>query len=102
AHRGGHRRSGERMTDLPASFLADVEREILAGLPNEQERRAQCLRNLDYYQRRGAKLIPRRDAETDQDYRIRPKRHLPFTRRVVDVLASKLYCPGPSRQIVGQ
>lgn len=90
------------MADLPDSFLNDVEREILAGLPNEQERRAQCLRNLDYYHLRGAKLIPRRDAETDQDYRIRPKRHLPFTRRVVQVLAAKLYSPGPSRALVGQ
>jgi hypothetical protein len=90
------------MSTLPDSYLADVEREILAGLPNEQERRAECLRNMDYYHLRGAKLIPRRDAETDQDYRIRPKRHLPFTSRVVKVLASKLYAPGPNRVVVGQ
>jgi hypothetical protein len=84
---------------LPDAYLAKVESEILAGLPNEQERRAQCLRNMDYYHLRGAKLIPRRDAETDQDYRIRPKRHLPFTSRVIRVLASKLYAPGPSRTV---
>jgi hypothetical protein len=87
---------------LPDSYFSDVEREILAGLPNEQERRAQNLRNIDYYQMRGAKMIPRRDAETDQDYRIRPKRHLPFTHRVINVLCSKLYCPGPNRAIVDQ
>jgi hypothetical protein len=87
---------------LPNSYLVDIEREILAGLPNEQERRAQNLRNLDYYHMRGGKLIPRRDAETDQDYRIRPKRHLPFTFRVVRLLASKLYSPGPNRVLVGQ
>jgi hypothetical protein len=87
---------------LPDSYYSDIEREIIAGLPNEQERRAQNLRNIDYYQMRGAKLIPRRDAETDQDYKIRPKRSLPFTRRVIDVLCSKLYCPGPNRSIVDQ
>ena len=87
---------------LPDSYYSDVEREIIAGLPNEQTRRTQNLRNMDYYHRRGAKLIPRRDAETDQDYRIRPKRHLPFTHRVVNTLASKLYCPGPTRVIAGQ
>ena len=90
------------MAKIADSFYADVEREILAGLRNEQDRRAQNLRNLDYYQMRGAKLIPRRDAETDQDYKIRPKRHLPFTHRVVNVLCSKLYCPGPNRSIVDQ
>ena len=90
------------MAKLPDSFYVGIESEILDGLPNEQDRRAQNLRNLDYYQMRGAKLIPRRDAETDQDYKIRPKRHLPFTHRVVNVLSSKLYCPGPNRSIVGQ
>jgi hypothetical protein len=87
---------------LADSYYKDIENEILLGLPLEQERRAQNLRNLDYYQLNGVKLIPRRDAETDQDYKIRPKRSLPFTRRVVDVLCSKLYCPGPNRSIVDQ
>lgn len=87
------------MPPLPRRFLADIESEILAGLPNEQARRGTCLRSLDYYHLRGAKLIPRRDAEQDQDYKLRPKRSLPFARRVVNVLASKLYNPGPSRQL---
>jgi hypothetical protein len=56
---------------------------------------------MDYYGRRGTKLIPRRDAESDSSFRDRPKRSLPITPRVVNVLCSKLYNPGPNRRLEG-
>lgn len=82
-----------------AAWLAQIEEEVLKGLPNEQERRNECLRNLQYYNLEGARLVPRRPSESDADYSVRPKRALPFSRRVVNVLCSKLYAPGPTRRI---
>lgn len=84
---------------LPKKLLDSIEREVMAGLPREQDRRAEALRSLAYYNRQGAHLIPRRDAESYSDYMARPKRHLPFLARVIRVLTSKLYAPGPTRDI---
>lgn len=84
---------------ITAAQVQAIEREVLAGLPNEQARRLKCLTSVKYYRLRGAELIPRREAESDQDYLNRPKRSLPLTRRVINVLTSKLYAPGPSRRI---
>ncbi len=80
-------------------FRDKLDREIRDGLKNEQDRRTECLRNVDYYSLRGTKLIPRRDAESQADFLNRPKRSLPFTHRVIRVLCSKLYAPGPGRRI---
>jgi hypothetical protein len=80
-------------------WRAKVEQEVAKGLPNEQDRRAECLRNMDYYSRRGTKLVPRRDAESDASFRDRPKRSIPITPRVVDILCGKLYNPGPNRRL---
>ena len=80
-------------------FRDKLDREILDGLPNEQTRRGECLRSCQYYNLQGLKLIPRRDAESDATFKDRPKRALPLTRRVVNVLTSKLYNPGPGRRI---
>ncbi len=87
---------------LDERTLQAIEKEILAGLPNEQERIGVALKACDYYQLRGAQWIPYREAEQDYDYQLRPKKSLPFTRRVVDVLTKHLYGPGPSRNLQGQ
>jgi hypothetical protein len=82
-----------------AKFRAALHEEILDGLKNEQDRRNENLRSVEYYNLRGTHLVPRRDAESDSSFQERPKRSLPITRRVVNVLCSKLYAPGPSRTI---
>jgi hypothetical protein len=76
-----------------------IDRELRAGLPREQERLGNAIRVLDYYELRGVKYVPKRDAESGSDYRNRIKRTLPFARRVVDVLCSQLYNPGPTRSL---
>lgn len=91
--------SSDRDAAAVRKFRDKIDDEIRHGLPREQERRTEALRALDYYQRRGVSHIQRRDAETDDSFRNRPKRSIPLTRRVVDVLCSKLYSPGPSRSI---
>lgn len=90
------------LTTTVAQFRDRLHQEILAGLKNEQDRREENLRSMQYYNLQGHRLIPRRDAESDETYRDRPKRSIPLTRRVVSVLCSKLYAPGPSRSIHGQ
>lgn len=82
-----------------AAFRYNLHKEILAGLPNEQDRRTECLRSMAYYELRGTELIPMRDAESATDYAMRPKRSLPFCHRVIRVLTSKTYSPGPGRAI---
>lgn len=83
---------------LPDGFLGRIESEVADGLPNEQARRLQAIRNLDYYKLRGAKLIERRPAEDADDFNSRIKRHLPFTRRVIRTLA-RLYDEPPTRRL---
>jgi hypothetical protein len=81
--------------------IADVELEVLKGLANERPRLNDALRAVDYYALRNEKYIPRRDAESEQDYADRPKKYLPFCRRVVQVLTKHLYSPGPARVVTG-
>ncbi len=82
---------------LPDAMSVHVDKEIRNGFPNQQYRVRRCMRALDYYNLDGRRYIPRRDAESDEEYLCRPKRHIPFTRRVVDLLCSHLYNPGPNR-----
>lgn len=90
----------DRPTDAAVkAFRDDLDRAIRAGLPNEQARRAECLRSMDYYELRGIQHIPMRDAESATDFLARPKRSLPFAHRVIRVLTSKTYSPGPGRTI---
>lgn len=81
------------------AFRDRLDSEIRDGLKNEQGRRAECLRNMQYYNLEGANLIAKRDAESQSDFMARPKRSLPITPRVIKVLTSKLYNPGPGRKI---
>ncbi len=85
--------------DLAGWYRAIAE-EVAKGLPNEQDRRLRSITSQDYYRRRGAKLIERRPAESEQDFAARIKRHTPITRRVIDILA-KLYEQPPERTIDG-
>lgn len=85
--------------DLARWYLAIAE-EVTHGLPNEQDRRLRSITSQDYYRRRGAKLIERRPAETDAEFKARLKRHTPVTRRAIDIL-SKLYEQPPERTIDG-
>jgi hypothetical protein len=94
--------STEKPTDAAvAKFREKLHKEILDGLKNEQDRREENLRSMQYYNLQGTRLVPRRDAESDETFRDRPKRSLPITRRVINVLCSKLYSPGPARSIHG-
>jgi hypothetical protein len=83
------------------AFHDRIDSEIRDGLKNEQDRRTECLRSMEYYNLRGANMIMRRDAESDSDFMSRPKRSLPFCHRVIRVLTSKTYMPGPARSIAG-
>lgn len=74
-----------------------VDEEILAGLKCGQDIRDAARIALDYYELRGIQYVSRRDNESGIEYERRPKRSLPLTRRVVDLLCSHLYSPGPSR-----
>jgi hypothetical protein len=85
----------------PATW-AKAEAEVLAGLPNERPRLAEARRAHDYYELRNLKYVERRDAETDEDYKARPKRFVPFVQRVIKVLSKHLYNPGPARTIKGR
>lgn len=87
---------------LDPGWIAAIESEILDGLPNEQARRLECIRSMKYYRLEGADLIEARNGENSVDFQNRPKRSIPITRRVIRVLASKLYAPGPAREIDGR
>lgn len=91
-----------KAVQLPDRTLGQIEREIEAGLPNEQESLRHAIFNYDYYKMNGRMHIPYRDVEQDFDYRMRSRKSLPFVRRVIDVLASHLYCPGPARHLDGE
>lgn len=87
----------------PPAALTDAEKaidsEIRAGFPNEQERLGEALRVLDYFHLRGGKYIPLRRGESSRDWSDRAKQTHPLTRRVVKILCSKTYSPGPARSI---
>lgn len=74
-----------------------IDEQIRGGLKCGKDDRDAARVALNYYELRGSMYIPRRDAESMSDYVRRPKRSLPFTRRVVDLLCSHLYNPGPNR-----
>lgn len=95
----------EPMTEREAARAATVARvldlagvEVAAGLPNEQGRLGEARINCDYYNGENEGYIERREAETAADYAARPKRCLLITQRVVDILTSHLYNPGPARR----
>jgi hypothetical protein len=78
-----------------------VEDQVIAGLPGEKPRLDSALVASDYYHLRNKRYIQRRDGEGDADFANRPKRIVPFARRVVQVLAKHLYSPGPLREVKG-
>ena len=82
-----------------AKFRDRIDSEIRAGLPCEEGRITECQRSMQYYNLEGVQLVPKREAESDADHAARPKRSLPFCHRVIRVLTSKMYAPGPSRSL---
>ncbi len=80
-------------------FERSIDAEVLAGLPNEQERLAEATRVLDYYHLRGGMHVPRRRGESTTAWSARPRQTHPLTRRVIKILCSKTYSPGPTRTI---
>lgn len=84
-----------------ANPLNQIEREVEAGLPNEQGRLAEAIVNADYLAGDNEKYIPSRPAENWIDFANRTKRTSQITRRVVEVLCDHLYNPGPSRTLAG-
>ena len=82
-------------------FSLDLpENEVQAGLPHERERIGEALRNLDYYHLDNERYLEMREAESPYDYAQRPKRTLPLTREVIEVLSEHLYNPGPIRRLL--
>ena len=91
----------KKPTDAAVKKFRDkVRREVLNGLPNEQDRRA-CNPALHA-------VLPARRNEADPAPRCRERLLIPatgrnaacrLTRRVVNVLTSKLYNPGPGRGV---
>lgn len=90
-------------TESDARVSAVVEAagaEIAKGLPNEQHRIMEALTNLDYFEGRNEQHIEIRPGEDPEDFARRPKRFLRVVTRVVELLTSHLYNPGPSRRFV--
>lgn len=76
--------------------LDAAEKALRAGLPDDAARLAEARRVEDYYQLRNGKHLPRREAESDEDFAQRPKRYSRVTRTAARKLAG-LYNPGPTR-----
>ena len=91
----GYMPLGEDATDLDRQ----IDQAALAGFPNEQDRLCDCRYVMDFYERRGANHAEKWYGEPESSWRWRPKKHYAVTRRVVDILCSHLYSPGPTRSI---
>ena len=89
--------------ETPIAPLTDAEKaidaEIRAGFPNEQDKFTERLRVLDYFHLRGGCHVPLRPNEDADGWKARAKQAHPLTRRVVKILCSKTYSPGPARSI---
>lgn len=91
------------MADAPQYEWTEQDRKIheaaLAGFPAESERIADDLRALDYFHLRGGDRVPFRRGESRAQWESRPRQTHPLTRRVVKILCSMTYSPGPARSI---
>jgi hypothetical protein len=76
--------------------LDAAEKYLRAGMPDDAERLACARMAEDFYQFRNAEHLMRREAETDEDFKRRPKRYSRLARTVTRKLAV-LYSPGPTR-----
>lgn len=88
--------------DLPApdrpltDYESSIYREALAGFPAEQDRLADTLRLLAYYNLQGGKFVER----VSSDYGDIPVESTGLTTRCVDLLCSLTYNPPPRRAIL--
>jgi hypothetical protein len=79
------------------AMLARLEGEVEKGLPCEQDRLAEAIRNEAFWNLAGEHYIQSREGESPFDYQGREKRQSGFLRECVEVLTDDLYCPGPTR-----
>lgn len=79
--------------------LDTIEPEIRQGLPGEATRWLEAMRQLAYWEDRGADLIRPRPDESPADFECRPKLTAGLTRRAIGELAKGLYQPGPTREL---
>jgi hypothetical protein len=79
--------------------LAMLDAELREGLACAVPAWSDAMRQLAYYEMRGAELIQPRPAETANDFAGRPKVAIHLTRRVITELAKGLYSCGPTREL---
>lgn len=79
--------------------VADIEQEILRGLPSSEARRTAGFDNLQFYLGNNIAYIDREESEEFKDFVNRPKRCSRLTRKAIETLTRHLYHPGPSRKI---
>lgn len=90
--------------DLPAPdrpltpYEVAIHREALCGFPAEQDRIAEAVRTLAYYDLDGGRFVARNAGDQGPDQI--PVESTGLTRRCVDVLTSLSYSPPPSRSIL--
>jgi len=82
--------------------LKRVQDMIESGLPDSQARIDDAKTNDAYYALLNSNYIPKREAETDNDYARRPKRTVRLVKKAVDTLGRRLYHPGPSRKLTSE
>ena len=86
----------------PADVLTEARREVEAGLyERTREDLAAYEQQLDYLETRNFVHLERRPAESELDFRQRPKRFCYVTRKAIRTLA-RLYTPGPARGFEGE
>jgi hypothetical protein len=89
----------EPYTPAELVLLTKVRTEVEAALKSSEHERKAASENLDYYHEDNARYIGRKPAESDDDYRDRPKWTSSMTKRAIEVLGDHLYASGPSRKI---
>jgi hypothetical protein len=89
----------EPYTQAELVLLTKVRLEVESALKSSEHERKCAAENLDYYHEDNARYIGRKPAESDDDYRDRPKWTSGLTKRAIEVLGDHLYASGPSRKI---
>jgi hypothetical protein len=74
-----------------------IDDEVRSGLPSSATRRDGARTAEEVYQYRSLQYLEKREAESDDRFRARPKRTTTVLRGVTDKLAEPVYDPGPTR-----
>lgn len=89
----------EPYTPAELVLLTAIRIEVEAALKSSAHERKAAAQNLDYFHEDQERYIGRKPAESDDDYRDRPKWCQPIVRRAIEVLGDHLYATGPSRKV---